>query len=363
MAEGGDDGQERTEPVSPERREEFRERGQVAMSNELVAVFVLFVLIIYFTYYTSDIVGNLKQSTRFFFSESNNFKATPEWVLQLGINVWLRILKIILPLFIVAAVAGIGATLLQTRFNWSWQKLSPDFSRLNPLEGLKKLFGMNAAFEALKGILKLSAVSLVAYLVLYGEWKKVPRLIASPLNGTWAYWGEITESLFKFITGFLVVIAGGDYAYNFFKMNKMMMMSKQEVRQENKNKEGDPLVKGRMRRMQRDMSTRKMLEATKTATVVLTNPTHYAVALRYDPGMGAPVVVAKGIDFLALRIREAAASASVPVMENPPLARALYKLVNVNQEIPVSLYNAIAEIIRYVFKKKKVRLPRRTTTH
>ena len=157
MAEGGDDGQERTEPVSPERKEEFRERGQVAMSQELVAVFVLFVLIVYFTYYTPELVRSLTQSTRFFFAESANFHATPEWAMQLGINVWFRILKMILPLFVVAGGAGIAATLLQTRFNWSWEKLAPDFTRLNPLEGFKRMIGFQAAFEAAKGIGKFSA--------------------------------------------------------------------------------------------------------------------------------------------------------------------------------------------------------------
>jgi flagellar biosynthetic protein FlhB len=155
----------------------------------------------------------------------------------------------------------------------------------------------------------------------------------------------------------MFVIAGGDYLYNFFSLEKKLKMTKQEVREEFKRREVDPHLKGRMRRMQRDLATRKVVEKTKEATVLLTNPTHYSIALKYEIGMAAPIVLAKGIDFLALKMREVAKEQKIPIIENRPLARELYATVDEGREIPDKLYKAVAEIIRYVFKLKGKAVP------
>jgi flagellar biosynthetic protein FlhB len=180
----------------------------------------------------------------------------------------------------------------------------------------------------------------------------MPSLIRYPVEYAWGYCGDIIISLFWSIIILTLAIGALDYIFSFISIERKMRMSKQELKEEFKKREVDPHVKSRMRRMARDMSMSKMLEETKTATVVVMNPTHFAVALRYELGMPAPVVVAKGKDFNALRIKEVALKNEVTVLENPPLARLLYRSVEVGKEIPESLYKVVSEVIRYVFKLK-----------
>jgi flagellar biosynthesis protein FlhB len=183
-----------------------------------------------------------------------------------------------------------------------------------------------------------------------------------PLANLWTYWGAITQNLFLGVTMFLFAIAAFDYIYNFVSFETKLKMTKKEVKEEFKRREVDPHVKNRMRRMQRDLGSRRMVERTKSATVVVTNPTHFSVALKYEPGMAAPQVVAKGQDFLALEMREVAKELEIPIVENAPLARTLYKLVEVGHEIPDSLYKAVSEIIRYVFKLKGINFQKKAAT-
>ena len=228
---------------------------------------------------------------------------------------------------------------------------------MNPLTGIVRMFSGQAAVELVKGLGKMGSVGLVSYLILYSEWAKVPGIMQYPIITTWIYWAEITELLFWAVGGMLLLVAGFDYIYNFMKIEKQLKMTKQEVKEEFKKREADPHVKARMKRMQRDISMAKAVKATQDATVVVTNPTHFAVALRYELGMPAPIVVAKGKELVALRMKEVAKDFDVPIVENKPLARTLYKIVKVGQEIPESLYKAVSEIIRYVFmiKGKKLR--------
>jgi flagellar biosynthetic protein FlhB len=168
----------------------------------------------------------------------------------------------------------------------------------------------------------------------------------------WAYWAEITKSLFWAVAGLMLLVAGIDYLYNFISFERRIKMTKQEVKDEFKRREVDPHLKARMRRMQRDMVMRRTLEKTKEATVLITNPTHFSIALKYELGMGAPILLAKGIDFLALEMRKVAKENKIPIIENRPLARELYATVEEGEEIPDKLYKVVAEIIRYVFKLK-----------
>jgi flagellar biosynthetic protein FlhB len=214
------------------------------------------------------------------------------------------------------------------------------------------MMNWQAIMELGKGIAKMLAVGVTAYLILKSEWHIVPELMNRPLQATWAYWGSITKSLFWSVSMLLLVIGGFDYLFQFLSFERSLKMSKQEVKEEYKRREIDPQLKGRMRRMARDLINRKVLTKTKEATVILTNPTHYSVALRYEPGMPAPIVIAKGIDFLALQMREVAKEEKIPIIENRPLARELYATVKEGQEIPDKLYKVVAEIIRYVYRLK-----------
>ncbi len=356
MAETGQENDDRTEEATPERREEFRKKGQIAVSREITSVFVLFGIVVlisfYLMYMQSDLQDYLKKS----FYNLRSHKITPYEFQSHMEDHLLVFLKLTIPFFIVGSVIAISITFFQTKFNFSISRLKPDFKRMNPLTGIMRMFSSQAVVELGKGLGKMSSVALVAYLILYSEWSKVPGIMQYPVVKAWLYWGKITEMLFYSVAGMLLLIAGLDYIYNFMKMEKQLKMTKQEVKEEYKKREADPHIKARMKRMQKDISMAKAVKATQSATVVVTNPTHYAVALKYEIGMTAPIVVAKGKELVAMKMKEVAKDNSVPIVENKPLARTLFKIVKVGQEIPESLYKAVSEIIRYVFmiKNKKI---------
>lgn len=357
-AEGGDNG-DRTEEATPERREEFREKGQVAVSREITSVFVLGGIILLCSYKLPDMLQDTKRILRHHIEQAASPTMTDVDFLAYAQESWKSWLFLIVPFFAVVFVASVFMTLAQTRLNWSWKKISPDFTRLNPAKGLLQMVNVGAMVNLGKSIAKMFAVGLVAYLILYSEWVKLPALMNTSVFKTWGYWAQITESLFWAVCGFLFVIAAFDYGYNFFGLEKKLKMTKQEVKEDLKKREVDPYVKGRMKRMQRDIAMAKIVSGTKKATVVVTNPTHFAIALQYEMGMPAPRVVAKGIDFNAMRMREVAKEFDIPIVENKPLARTLYKTVEVGEFIPESLYKTVSEVIRYVFKLKGVRVPQR----
>lgn len=351
MAEN-QDGQEKTEEPTQDRREEFRGKGQVAVSREVTGVMVLGGVTLFLSAFISRISGDLMSLFGKHFILVKDLRISNVNLSSYIIWIWSETLKLIFPVFLVTMSLAILITFSQTRLNWSWKRLAPDFGRMNPLKGLKNMVNTQALVNLLKGIGKTLAVSLVAYLILYSEIKVVPGLLMNPILLVWQHWGEITELLFYSVCALLMLIGAGDFIFNYFSLENQMKMTKQEVKDEMKKHEVDPHVKGRLKRMQRDLLFGKTLRATRDATVLITNPTHISVALKYEFGMGAPVVVAKGEEELAMLMREIAKEEKIPLMENKPLARFLYKAVEVGQEIPESVYRAVSEIIRYVFKLK-----------
>jgi len=356
------DNDDKTEDATPERRDDFRERGQIAVSRELTQVLVLAAVVVFISIYTAATVEAIQKMMVESFRLTEFKNVTPDGIMKVLSHSWILLLKMIAPMFIVVAVIAIMSTLLQTQFNWSWKKLTPDFNNMNPFSGLKRMFSMHAVVELFKSIGKLSAVSIVAYLILRGEWKVVPGLMTLPFASSWKYFSEISNQLFWGVTGLLLTVAGADYLYNFVSLERKMRMTKQEVKEEAKQREADPHVKARIKRMAREIASRKTLERSKSATVIVTNPTHYSIAIKYEAGMAAPVVVGKGIDYLALRMRELAKELSIPIVENKFVARTLYDEVEEGQEIPTSMYKAVSEIIRYIFQLKGIRLPQKANT-
>ncbi|MCX6108754.1 MAG: EscU/YscU/HrcU family type III secretion system export apparatus switch protein [Proteobacteria bacterium] len=348
---------DRTEDATAERREDFRDRGQIALSKEFTSVAILSSCVVAFT---SGAPGFLKHLQRLFITHFEQIAVvridTNNIMSFLG-DTWVDILKLCLPIFLVTMVAASVVTLAQTRLSWSWERVAPDFSRLEPFSGIVRMFSTQAWVEVLKSFAKLCAVATVAYLILRSEWIKVPELMAYPMRSTWVYWGGITKLLFWSVAGFLLIISGVDYFWNFVSLEKQMRMTKQEVKEDFKNREGDQRTKGKMRNMMRELGSKKIVAKTKTATVLITNPTHYSIALRYNPGDKVPILVAKGMDFIALRMREIARDEKIPIVENVPLARELYATVKEGQEIPDTLYKVVAEIIRYVFALKGKKIP------
>ena len=348
MAAGGDD-QERTEEATPERREEFREKGQIAVSKDVTSVFVLASIIGYFSFYFPIFADKFIKYLTFSFEHGVGLSIKTGDFKRYMFDTGSLIFWLIVPFFAITSSVATLITLFQTRFNWSNKKLKPDFKRLNPISGFARLFSLQSLMELLKGIAKLFAISLVAYLILYDEYSKTTNLLYMDIGQIWSYWGSVTKLLFWSVAGFLVVIGAIDYIYNFIQIDKQLKMTKEEVKEEFKKRESDPQLKAKMKRMARDIAMSKTLEATKDATVVITNPTHFAIALKYQQGLMAPIVVAKGKDHVALRMKEIAKEKDIPMMENKPLARTLYKLVDVGNYIPESLYKAVSEVIRYVY--------------
>lgn len=354
MAENNDQ-DDKTEEATPERRDEYREKGQVATSREVTTTLALLLSTFFVMYFLPFLISSVKNLTVLYFSQIGLIHIDKMTVMSIAKRTWADLLVLIIPIFGVTAVVAISSTLLQTRFNFSWQKLQPNFSKMNPLNGLKRMVSAQSAMELFKSIAKLCVVIAVALSVIYGELKLTPGLLNTSLYFTWSYWGKITSNLFWTVGGLLTFIAVADYIFNYFQLEKQMKMSKQDIKEELKRREVDPMVKGRMRRMAREYVNRKMVKATAGATVVITNPTHYSIAIKYEWGMPAPVVVAKGVDFLALKMREVAKEFDIPIVENRVLARSLYNTVEVDDEIPESLYKVVSEVIKYVFKIKNVK--------
>jgi len=220
MAEDNEENEDRTEEASPERREEFREKGQIAVSKEISSVFVLAGTVGFLSYYTPIFMSSLLNMFTNHLSRISHLHISGENIYSFVIEIGKETTLLILPIFAVTAIIATTVTLLQTRFNFSWKRLKPDFSRLNPLKGIVRMFSWQAPVELLKGIGKMSVVGVVSYLILYSEWSKVPGLMHVPMTRVWDYWGDITRSLFLTVAMLLIVVAGFDYLYNFISLEK-----------------------------------------------------------------------------------------------------------------------------------------------
>jgi flagellar biosynthetic protein FlhB len=270
---------------------------------------------------------------------------------------FINLLYFLLPdlMILLGTVAFVGAltTLLQTNFLWSNKLLVPKFSKLNPVMGLQRLISAQNFVQVLKSIAKLAFIGPIAYFSMMGIFPEFFSLMDLPLRSLLPYTASAAGRIFENIAYFLLVLSIIDYAWQRYSVGKKLKMSKQEVEDERKSTEGDEKTKMKIRQKALQKARQRMMQAVKTADVVVTNPTHYAVALNYtdSPG-GAPIVVAKGVDHLAARIREVARAHGVPVMERKLLARTLYANVEVGREIPYELYSAVAEVLAYVFKLK-----------
>lgn len=346
-------GQEKTEPATPRRLQEARRKGQVARSPELAGAVVVLALVC---------LGYLMQDwffytvTRFWAGYLTNFgrwELTAASVTALLWAVGTFCLQLLAPVFLVALVLAVAVNLAQVGFVFSPQALMPRLERLSITAGLARLFSTRAAFEFLKALVKICAIGgLIVWLLRRDFWMLLLLLHTSPAKGL-SLVVDFTFRLAVTAGAAYVVLALVDYLYQRRVYYKEMMMTKAEVKEEYRQTEGDPLVKGWLRRKLRQVLLNRIRQEVPRATVVVTNPTRIAVALKYETGMNAPRVVAKGAGYLAERIREIAVASGVPIVENPAVARFLYYKVEVGQEIPASLYQAVAEIIALVYRLQR----------
>jgi flagellar biosynthetic protein FlhB len=354
VANGEESGQERTEEPTEKKKEDAREKGQVPHSRETSNV-VIFLAGLGIVYLLKDaIVGSLTDCMAHFFSFDRYVEMSmsdARLALRAGAGFVLRTVG---PILAVVFVAAAGSNVLQFGFLYSPQRIEPNFNRLNAVEGFRRIFSLRQGLEGLKGALKILIVGVVVFLVFRSEMARIETMSDETPRGLLDHIVRTGLLLMWKVSIFLIALAVFDFAYQRWEHNRSLRMTRQELKDEFKEREGDPLVKQRIRQIRRERARRRMMAEVPEADVVVTNPSHVAVALRYERReMKAPRVVAKGAGYIAERIRAIAREHGVPLVENKPVARLLYKTVKVGQEIPVSLYKAIAGILAYVYKTAK----------
>lgn len=344
--------QEKTEPATQKKKKEARDKGQVFKSRDLNAVVILVAVFL-----TLRFVGGYmyQEAWGFTYTVMTQFYLIEEWDVALAyeaMQVTFRTAaKILAPVLAASFLAGILVNMAQVGFLFTLEPLSPKLNKLNPIEGAKKLFSKRSLVELLKSLFKLVIISALLFTVLKNEIYLFPFLVDMSLEMSLSYIAGVLFNLILQAALLLFILGVADYYYQRWEHEQSIKMSKQEVKEEYKQVEGDPQVKGFIKRRQREMANRRMMDAIPQADVVITNPTHYAIALRYDlASMDAPIVTAKGQGHLALRIKALATEHGVMIMEDRELAQILYKTVELNREIPENLYKAVAEVLAFVWK-------------
>lgn len=349
-------GGEKTEEATPKKLEDARKEGRVAKSQELVTAVALVGLFASLSLFMSFIGENFIDSFNGYYSGISTY-AKEVFDHNKGsaylTDSLLYIVKICLPLFIVSVVIAFAVNALQVKLKVTAKPMKPKFEKLNPIKGFKKLFSVDRLIELLKSIAKVGVIAILVYNTLVDEQQTLGLLYGLSLNGAIMLIGDIVINLGLKISIFFLFIGVADFIYQKYKFSKDMRMTKQEVKDEYKQTEGDPQIKGQIRQKMREASQRRMMQKLPEADVVITNPTHLACALKYDKEVSdAPVLIAKGADFLATKIKEIAKENNIPIVENKPLARMLYANVEIDSEIPQELYQMAAEVLAYVYSLK-----------
>ena len=342
---------EKTEPASARRLEQAREEGDVPRSRELATFTVLMTAGAGLWMTGGGLVRQLNATMVSGLALTREQIYNPSVLIERVTSDIGQVLLACLPLAIAIMIVALASPLLIGGWLFSSKAFMPNFGKLNPVKGIGNMFSKNALVELFKAIAKTVVVGAVAYLVVVNQKDAVFGLAVEELNSASAHLVDLMGSAFLFIVGGLGLVAAIDGPYQMWHYNDKLKMTRQEVIQESKESDGNPQIKGKIRQMQREMAQRRMMDAVPTADVVVTNPTHYAVALKYADGeRGAPRVVAKGADVIAARIRELAKENNVAMLEAPALARALHKHTEIGDEIPEALYSAVAEVLAYVFQ-------------
>jgi len=344
---------ERTEQATDAKREEFRKRGQVASTRELGTAFIFLAGALFITMFAQFYHRNIVESFEFFFGDSLvQFVRLADFsgvIPFLG----LKFLYLLGPLFFAALFIGVASQVLQTGFLNIEDALTFDLNKINPLTALKRIFSLRGFVDFFKSVLKMALIFLVIYLLLKSEIKQIPMLSGYSINQMFSYIGSTVYKLLLGSGMLMLILAVADYFYQRWQIEQDMMMTKQEVKEEHKSREGDPLIKARIRKIQREVAMRKMMTEVPKGDVVITNPTHIAVVLKYSADLPAPQMIAKGADLVAEKIKEIAREHNIPVIENKPLARTIYKTMKIGQVIPKDLFVAVAEVLSYVYRLKK----------
>jgi flagellar biosynthetic protein FlhB len=343
----------RTEKPTTRRLRKAREKGQTARSKEVPSAVILTGVFLFLFFAGQGVFEDLMNFTRELLRFSAPREFSMPFVNQMARTVMSRFALIAGPIILTIMFLGIAANVAQGRLTFSGHQLGFRFEKLKPTNGLSRIFSKNGIVELVKSVVMILAITFIAYQVITDYLPIYPRLILMDVRQLLYWTGTIAFQICIRIAVLLIVIAMADFAFQKYRFLERMKMTKREVKDEFKETEGDPLTRSRIRRIQREMARKRMMAAVPQADVVITNPTHYAVALSYEmETMEAPQVVAKGVGFLAIKIKELAQKHDIPMVENPPLAQTLYKSAEVGSSIPVDLYRAVAEILAYIYKAR-----------
>lgn len=352
MAEERDD-TERTEDPTQKRLDEALERGDVAKSQEVSTWFVIAGATLILIAFSDPMMGGLRTTMRGLIANAARLGADGRSLSALTEKIGIEVFAAVAIPLLLLVLAAVGGNVIQHRFVWSAEQLKPKLNKISPAAGVKRLFSKQALMNFIKGVAKIGLIGSVMAALLWPQRHKLEPMAAMDIGALLPMVRSLSLEMLGAVVAILAFIAAGDYLFQYRQWYERQKMSLREMKDEFKQTDGDPMIKARIRRIRETKMRKRMMAQVPKATVVITNPTHYAIALKYERGDNAPLCVAKGRDAVALKIREVARDHSIPVVENPPLARALHATVEVDQEIPSKHYKAVAEVIGYVMRLRR----------
>jgi len=353
MAE--ESGQERTEEASSKRRDDFRKKGQVAQSKEINTAALMSVSILLWYFYGPTFWSKLSWMVEYIWAQAGQYEVTPTSIVKIYGFVLKNSAMLLAPLFLMVLIIGFCASYFQIGWLFTTKPLMPDFSKLDPIKGAARFVSKRSMVELIKSLCKVVLVGYIAYKTVFNEFENALYLVDMEVLETLNYVGRVALVVLFKSCGIMLLLSLIDFLFVRWEMEEKMKMTKQEQKEEYKESEGDPHLKARIRSLQQEMARNRMMAEVPKADVVITNPTHLSVAIQYEQGKtDAPVVIAKGADNIAMKIREIARENDVPLVENVPVARALYK-VDIGAVVPEQMFKAVAEILAYVYSLKRRR--------
>lgn len=348
---GSDD---KTEQPTSKKRSDAKKKGQVGRSTEMSTAFVLLVGFFIIKVLWENIYMSIASYTTYVFSHLNQPVDT-ENVIRIFIGIMELLARTALPIMLAIMLVGLAINLFQVGLNFSTEAIGVKFDKLNPINGFGRIFSKRSLMEMLKSLLKIIIIGYFIYTYLVDQLMAMPQFIYYDLGTSLAQISKIVFNMAFEVIAVIMVLGFLDFGYQKWQTTQDLKMSKQEVKDEMKQSEGDPQIKGKIKQKQRQMAMSRMMQEVPKADVIITNPTHFAVALQYHKGMVAPLIVAKGQDLVAQKIKGLAREAKVPIVENRPLARALYASADIGDAVPSELYQAVAEVLAYVYRLKHKR--------
>ncbi len=344
---------DKSEDPTQKRLDDALERGDVAKSQEVSTWFIIAGATLILIAFSGSMGSSLRATLGGILANAHRISSDGRGLLAVAAKLSAEVLAAVAIPLLLLALAAIAGNIIQHRLVWSTESLKPKLEKISPIAGMRRLFSKQALANFVKGIAKLLIIGTVMALVLWPERSRFEGLVTIDPASLFEVTKSLTLQLLGVVVALLAVIAGADFMFQYRQWYQRQKMSVREMKEEFKQTEGDPAIKARIRRIRETRMRKRMMAAVPTATVVITNPTHYAVALKYERGDNAPVCVAKGVDAIALKMREVATGNAVPIVENPPLARTLHATVEIDQEIPPEHYKAVAEVIGFVMKMRR----------